>query len=316
MLTIYQNDSTGRLQTVSGIGHNTVLYFVNPTDAEISRAAKALAISEDLFRDPLDINERPRIEKDGNALLIVLNIPAEQDGNSMSEVPYRTMPIGIIHVQDQLIIVSREEVPIVSELLSGKYGSLQTHMKTRITLLLFEAVAQSYVDFLKRITGRVSELQNELKKAYRNRELFGLIHLNKSLVYFSTSLRGMRVVFQRLAKGNDMKLYEEDERMLHDALIDLEQAAEVTELRRESLSNLMDAYAAIVHNNLNSVLKILTTLTIVLMIPTMIGSIFSMNVGLPYEEEWMTTVVVGGLMVAISGILIYVFYKTKLLRLK
>lgn len=315
MLTIYQSDTTGRLQAASNIEHNTLLYFVNPTNEEIFKTANTLGIPEDFFRDPLDIYERPRIEKNGNALLIVLNLPVAHDAETRSEeVPYRTMPIGIIHAQNQLAIITREEVPLLADLFAGKYGSFQTHMKTRIILLLFEAIANGYVDFLKLITERVGHLQLELKKAYRNRELFGLIHLNKSLVYFSTSLRAMQIVFQRLSQGNDIKLYKEDERMLHDALVDLQQAAEITEMRRESLSNLMDAYATIVHNNLNSVLKILTAITIVMMIPTMIGSIFSMNVSLPHEGEWITTIVVGGLMAVISGAIVFVFYKTKFLR--
>jgi len=187
-------------------------------------------------------------------------------------------------------------------------------MKTRITLLLFEAIAQSYLDFLKRIKVQVGRLQQELKESHNNRELFGLININKGLVYFSTSLRAMRNVFLHLSKGPDMKLYDEDEKMLHNALVDLEQAAEVTEMRSLSLSNLMDAYAAITHNNLNSVLKILTTITIVLMIPTILGSIFAMNVSLPFEDQPFMFVIILGLMAGISGGLVYVFYKTKFLR--
>ncbi len=315
MLTIYQNDAVGQLQTVPDMAYNSLLYFVNPTNVEVSRAAESLSVPEDFIRDPLDMNERPRIERRGDLLLMVLNLPIEQkEEGEVGELPYRTVPIGIIHAPNQMIIISKEEVPLLSHVIAGKYGSFQTHMKTRITLLVFAAIAQSFVDYLTRITARVAQLQQDLKKANRNRELFELIHLNKSLVYFSTSLRAMRIVFQHLSTGKVMKLYKEDERMLQDALIDLEQAADVTELRRESLSSLMDAYAAIVHNNVNGVLKILTTLAIVFMIPTMIGSIFSMNVALPHEEEWGTTIVVGGLIAAISGVLIYLFYKTKFLR--
>lgn len=316
MLTIYQSDAQGKLQTTPTIAHNTLLYMVNPTKQEISSTAKKLAVSEKFFQDSLDINERPRISKDGSALLIVLNLPVVNDGKQLTEeIPYRTMPIGIIHADNHLVIVTKEEVPFLPALFDGKYGSFQTHMKTRITLLLFEAIAQCYGDFLTQVTKRVGKLQQKLKVAYRNSELFGMINLNKSLVYFSTSLSAIQIVFERLAKGRDIKLYEADERMLQDALIDIEQAKEVTEMRRESLSNLMDAYAVIIHNNLNSVLKILTTLTIVLMIPTMFGSVFSMNVALPYESQWISTIVVWSLMIIISGILIYVFSKKKFLRI-
>lgn len=315
MLTIFQNGQSNRLQTVSHLVHNTLLYLVDPTDAEISLVSNKLNIPKAFFHESLDIHERPRIEKTDSSSLIILNAPIAMDEERLYEdVPYRTLPIGIIHVENHLVIVAKEDIPLINDVISGKHASFQTHMKTRVTLLLFEAVAQSYLDFLKTITAQISRLQEELKKSHNNRELFGLIHINKSLVYFSTSLRAMCNVFQHLSKGKTINLYEEDAQMLYSALVDLEQAAEVTEMRSLSLSGLMDAYACIIHNNLNGVLKILTTLTIVLMIPTMIASIFSMNVPLPYEQEPFMFIVVMGLMAAISGGLIYVFYKTKFLR--
>ncbi|MEB2299921.1 magnesium transporter CorA family protein [Lysinibacillus xylanilyticus] len=315
MLTIYQSDSSGQLQTVSNIVHNTLLYLVDPTDAEISQISNKLNIPENFIRDSLDINERPRIEKDDSSMVIILNSPVAMNEERLyEEIPYRTIPIGIIHVKDHLVIVTKKDNSLCNDIFLGKYGTFQTHMKTRITLLLFEAIAQSYLDFLKRIKVQVGRLQQELKESHNNRELFGLININKGLVYFSTSLRAMRNVFLHLSKGQDIKLYDEDEKMLHNALVDLEQAAEVTEMRSLSLSNLMDAYAAITHNNLNSVLKILTTITIVLMIPTILGSIFAMNVPLPFEDQPFMFVVILGLMAGISGGLVYVFYKTKFLR--
>ena len=315
MLTIYQSNSIGQLQQVSDIVHNTLLYLVDPTDAEISQISNRLNIPEDFIRDSLDIDERPRIEKDDSSMGIILNSPvAVNEERLYEEIPYRTIPIGIIHVKDHLVIVTKNDNPLCRDIFSGKYGTFQTCMKTRITLILFKAIAQSYLDILQRIKAQVGRLQQELKESHNNRELFGLIHINKSLVYFSTSLRAMRNVFLHLSKGQDIKLYSEDEGMLHNALVDLEQAAEVTEMRSLSLSNLMDAYAAITHNNLNSVLKILTTLTLVLMIPTIIGSVFSMNVPLPYEDQPIMFLVIIGLMLGISGGLIYVFYKTKFLR--
>ncbi|MDM5249424.1 magnesium transporter CorA family protein [Lysinibacillus sp. G4S2] len=315
MLTIYRSDSSGQLQPISEIVHNTLLYLVDPTDAEISQISNKLNIPKNFIRDSLDINERPRIEKDDSSTVIILNSPVVMNEEHLyEEIPYRTIPIGIIHVKDHLVIVTKKDNPLCRDLFLGKYGTFQTHMKTRITLLLFEAIAQSYLDFLKRIKVQVGRLQQELKESHNNRELFGLININKSVVYFSTSLKAMHNVFLHLSKGQDIKLYKEDEKMLQNALVDLEQAAEVTEMRSLSLSNLMDAYAAIIHNNLNSVLKILATITIVLMIPTIIGSVFAMNVPLPYEEEPFMFVGIIGLIVGLTAGLIYVFYKTKFLR--
>ena len=317
MLKIYQSNAQGSLIETSEIEHNSLIYLVNPSKDEILQVAMQLNIPKAFFRDSLDKNERPRIEKDKDALLIVLNTPfmAKEDANQ-NVVPYQTSPIGIIHTENNLIIVSRQQLPILNDLIAGQYGMFQSYMKTRISLLLFKAVAESYNQYLTQINKKISELQQKLKSAYRNHELFGLINLNKSLVFFSTSLSAMTILYKRMMDGHDIKIHAEEKNRLEDILIDIRQAAEITEMRRESLSNLMDAYAAIIHNNLNSVLKMLTTVAIVMIIPTMLGSVFSMNVALPHEEEWITTVVVAGLMLVTVSILLMLFYKKKYLRVR
>ena len=317
MLKIYQSNAQGSLIETSEIEHNSLIYLVNPSKDEILQVAMQLNIPKAFFRDSLDKNERPRIEKDKDALLIVLNTPfmAKEDANQ-NVVPYQTSPIGIIHTENNLIIVSRQQLPILNDLIAGQYGMFQSYMKTRFSLLLFKAVAESYNQYLTQINKKISELQQKLKSAYRNHELFGLINLNKSLVFFSTSLSAMTILYKRMMDGHDIKIHAEEKNRLEDILIDIRQAAEITEMRRESLSNLMDAYAAIIHNNLNSVLKMLTTVAIVMIIPTMLGSVFSMNVALPHEEEWITTVVVAGLMLVTVSVLLMLFYKKKYLRVR
>ncbi|MBX6965034.1 magnesium transporter CorA family protein [Alcaligenes faecalis] len=316
MLHIYKSDAQGSLLTVKEITHNSLLYLENPSAAEIQSTAKTLNIPLDFFEDSLDKNELPRIQKSGQASLIVVNAPVRvADASANDGVPYKTAPIGLIHTQDNLVIVAREKLPFIADLINGKYDDYQSFMKTRISLLLFKAVSQAFDHSLHQINLQVSSLQKKIKSSYHNNELFGLINLNKSLVYFSTSLSAMSILYKRLMEGGDIKIHDEEKTRLNDILIDIQQSAEITEMRRESLSNLMDAYAAIIHNNLNSVLKMLTTLTIVMIIPTMIGSIFSMNVALPYEEEWISTVVISAAMVLISAFLVVLFYKKKYLRL-
>ncbi|QFY79194.1 magnesium transporter CorA family protein [Alcaligenes faecalis] len=316
MLHIYKSDAQGSLLTVKEITHNSLVYLENPSAAEIQSTAKTLNIPLDFFEDSLDKNELPRIQKSGQASLIVVNAPVRvADASANDGVPYKTAPIGLIHTQDNLVIVAREKLPFIADLINGKYDDYQSFMKTRISLLLFKAVSQAFDHSLHQINLQVSSLQKKIKSSYHNNELFGLINLNKSLVYFSTSLSAMSILYKRLMEGGDIKIHDEEKTRLNDILIDIQQSAEITEMRRESLSNLMDAYAAIIHNNLNSVLKMLTTLTIVMIIPTMIGSIFSMNVALPYEEEWISTVVISAAMVLISAFLVVLFYKKKYLRL-
>ncbi|WP_353171492.1 magnesium transporter CorA family protein [Acinetobacter rudis] len=314
MLKIYQSNPQGLLLESQDIQHNSIIYLCNPQSTEIELLATSLHIPRSFFNDCLDKNERPRIEKDGNTLLMVLNTPVQLDHTEQHQAPYQTQPFGLIHCENHLVIVSAQKLPLLDDVLAGKYGEFQSYMKTRFSLLVFKAVADSYNLNLNKINKQISQLQHQLKKSYRNHELFGLIALNKSLVYFSTALTAMNILYKRIMQGHDIKLHEPESKRLQEILVDIHQAAEVTELRRESLSNLMDAYAAIIHNNLNGVLKILTTLAIVMVIPTMIGSIFSMNVALPYEEKWFMTVLVSISMLLIVVVLLIVFYKKKYLR--
>ncbi|MBP6563931.1 MAG: magnesium transporter CorA family protein [Neisseriaceae bacterium] len=316
MLTIYASNPLGQLMTTTDISHNAIVYLTNPSEAEINHTAQALNLPLDFFHSALDKNERPRIEKHPNGLLMMLNVPTQVKHAVLAkDVPYRTLPIGIIHAPNHLVIVAREEIPLLTELLAGQQDAFQSHMKTRFNLLLFKAIAESYHDYLGQINEQVSLLQKKLKTSYQNSELFGLINLNKSLVYFSTSLSALAIVYKRLMDGHDIKIHVDEQKRLKAILSDIEQTAALTEMRRESLSNLMDAYAAIIHNNLNSVLKVLTTLAIIMVIPTMIGSTFSMNVALPYEEEWISTLVVSVIMVALTAGLLVFFYKKKYLRM-
>ena len=316
MFTIYKSDMNGQLVQTNAIEHNSLINMVNPTTDEIQFMAKTLDLPTDFFSNLLDKDERPRIERHSNGLLMILNVPVKVEGaEDLKQAPYHTVPMGIIHAQDHLVIVSREELNVVKEVIEGQYGDFQSYMKTRISLLLFKAVSESYEDYLALVNHQVGDLQKKLRVSYRNTELFGLINLNKSLVFFSTALSAMAILYKRIADGDTFKIHEDERKRLQSILVDLEQSAEVIEMRRESLSNLMDAYATIIHNNLNSVLKMLTTLAIVMIIPTMIGSIFSMNVALPGEENPVSTVVVGIGMVVISVVLLIVFYKKKYLRM-
>lgn len=314
MLKIYQSNPQGLLLESQDIQHNSIIYLCDPQSTEIELLVTTLQIPRSFFNDCLDKNERPRIEKDGNTLLMVLNTPILLENTEQHQAPYQTQPFGLIHCENHLVIVSSQQLPLLDDVLAGRYGEFQSYMKTRFSLLVFKAVADAYNLNLNKINKQISQLQHQLKKSYRNHELFGLIALNKSLVYFSTALSAMNILYKRIMQGHDIKLHEPESKRLQEILVDIHQAAEVTELRRESLSNLMDAYAAIIHNNLNGVLKILTTLAIVMVIPTMIGSIFSMNVALPYEEEWFMTGLVSISMLLIVGVLLVVFYKKKYLR--
>ncbi|UNM97107.1 magnesium transporter CorA family protein [Ignatzschineria rhizosphaerae] len=315
MLKIYKNGQDKMLVEEAVIRPNSLVMMIAPTAEQINQVTRDYDIPEKFFLDALDQDERPRLERDENSYLIVLNIPLKNPNSQMkNEAPYLTLPLGIIHTENNIFLVSKEPHPILQDLIDGEYGQFQTHMKTKITLLLFKAVAKHYDDHLGFINDEAAKLQQELNESYHNKELFSLINLNKSLVFFSTSLSALVILYRQIMQGKTLKIQDEDRRLLNDILADIEQSADVAEMRRESLSNLMDAYAVIVHNNLNTVLKTLTAIAIVMIIPTMIGSIFSMNVDLPEEHNPISTVIIGSGMMGISIILLLVFYFKKYIK--
>lgn len=317
MLHIYSNQQEGRLTPEVVIRPNHLLVLLDPSQDEIKQMTRDFKLPEKFFTDVLDQDERPRLERDENGYLIVLNLPVKNPkAGQKHEPPFITQPLGVIHTEQNLILVSKASHPVLEGLLAGEYGEFQTNMKSRITLLLFKAVAKQYDDHLGYINDEAKELQQALRASYQNKELFALIELSKSLVFFSASLSALSILYRQIMQGNTFKIQVNEKKLLNDVLVDIEQSAEVAEMRRESLSNLMDAYAAIVHNNLNTVLKALTAIAIIMIIPTMIGSIFSMNVALPEEENPLSTVVVGAIMAGLTLLTVAFFYVKKYIRVK
>lgn len=309
VLWIYRSDATGRLETVAEIERNTWVHLVDPTEAEIGRVAGALGLPADFLHDPLDAEERPRVEKDDAGVLIILSVPYPTAGDP---VPYRTIPVGIIHTRDVLVTVCRRDHPVFRAFTAGQVKGFYTHMKTRFTLQFMFLVARYYLHYLNDLNARIVEAEAALQRSMRNQEVYILLNINKSLVYFTTALKVNRGVMQKLTRETYMKMYEDDEELLQDAIIEMQQALDASDIHSENLSNLMDAYAAIIQNNVNTVLKILTALTIILAIPTMIASIYGMNVPLPYQDSPYAFPVLMGISTLVGLSTGYAFWRMRL----
>lgn len=317
---MFHHDAAGALREIDEFMPDSVILLLAPTDEERTKVSQSLGVHPAYLEEPLDPEERPRIERDDDLLSIILHFPVralmpEQRDETIVSIPFFPCPVALIHLPKHLIIVSNTDTDLFLYVLEGQYGPVKTHMRTRLTFLIFEAIAQRFNAVLEEIQQKTHRVQRSLRHAHRNRELYELLYLGKSLTYFAASLRAMRTIYQHLLTGRDLPLFEKDHELLQDALIDLEQAEEVTAVRAESLGQLMDAYAAVIHNNVNAVLKILTTLTVVLAIPTMIASLYAMNVSdLPWHDKvWMFPGLLA-LMVLIGGALIFFFYKKDFLR--
>lgn len=285
MLRIYKNElDDDVVKRIDKIEDNCWINLVKPTSEEIKRVVDALGIDEDLITKVLDEEELPRIEKTDNATLIVVDGPYMDDINVKSK--YTTYPLGIIICRDlHIVTVSLKEFSVLKEFEQGKVKTFYTYKKSRFLIQLLLKMALYYLKALNYINGDIQKREKVLYHSTSNKQLVELLDIEKTLVYFITSLRANDRVLDKLSRGNVIQLYDEDVELLEDTMIENKQGIEMCTIYKEILSSITDTYATIVSNNLNLVMKFLAGITIVLSIPTMISSFLGMNVPLGALEN-------------------------------
>lgn len=259
--------------------------MVNPNLKEVNEIANLLDLDPDFIHAALDEEERSRIEIDEekNHQLIVVDTPFISKDRASNI--YETLPIGIISTQNAIVTVALNETLVLEPFIKNRVKTFFTYKRARFILQILYKNASLYLYFLKRIDKQSNIIENELHKSMKNKELIQLLTLEKSLVYFSTSLKSNELVMERLLRYDFIKRYEEDKELLEDTIIENKQAIEMAKIYSDILAGTMDAFASIISNNLNIVMKILTSLTIIMAIPTIISSFFGMNVPVPFAEE-------------------------------
>ncbi|MBP3041076.1 magnesium transporter CorA family protein [Bacillaceae bacterium Marseille-Q3522] len=284
MLDIYLTNEAGKLQKTNEISKGCWINMVNPNNEEIETIANRLNIATDFFRDALDDEERSRIEKDDDNVLIIVDYPYITHDDAGFPV-YETIPIGMAIANNCFITVSLKETPILSEFINNKMKEFYTFKRTRFSLQILYIVSTYYLRYLKQINKRTNEIENELHQSMKNKELYSFLAMEKSLVYFTTSLKATKAILEKLMRLNYLKMYEEDKDLLDDVIIENTQAIEMADTYTSILSGMMDAFASVISNNLNIVMKFLTSITIVLSLPTMVASFYGMNVNLPFQNN-------------------------------
>lgn len=259
--------------------------MVSPTEEEITEVCKNVNIEENFIRYALDNEEKARIdiEDEDNTVLFIIDVPVRE--RERDSIIYSTMPIGIIFVRDDYFITVSLNKNQIIENLENKLKNIITYKKSRLLLQIFYSNAEMYLNLLKKINKETEIAEYILKNSMKNKELLKLLSLEKSLVYFTTSLKSNEVVMEKTMRGKIVKLYEEDEDLLEDSIIENKQAIEMSKIYSDILTGTMDAYASIISNNLNGVMKFLTSITIILAIPTMLASYWGMNVKVPLENN-------------------------------
>lgn len=296
MIKIYNTDlKNGKTAEIEEFKKGSWVNLVNPSDDEIKKVCENINIQEDFIRYSLDLEEKARIdqEEDDNTVLFVVDVPIIEKEND--SVLYTTMPLGMIVVRDDFFItVSLRKNRVIEDFEKGKIKSFATYKKSRFILQILYANSSYFLTYLKQINKETEVTEAKLKDSMKNKELLKMLSLEKSLVYFSTSLKSNEVVMEKTMKGKILKLYEEDEDLLEDAIIENKQAIEMGKIYSDILSGTMDAYASLISNNLNVVMKFLASITLVIAVPTMISSFWGMNLNLPLEHSsWGFPVIVG-----------------------
>lgn len=285
--------------------------LTNPTATEILEISEAYRIDPDHLRAPLDEEERSRIEAEDDYTLILVDIPAIEERSGKDW--YVTIPLGIIMTEQMMITVCLEETPILAAFMDGRVKEFYTYMKSRFILQILYRNASQYLQYLRVIDKKSDLVERKLHKAQKNQELMELLELEKSLLYFSTSLRSNEVVLEKLMKYEKIRKYPEDEELLEDVIIENKQAIEMANIYSGNLNVTTEAVASVISNNLNIVMKLLTTITLVLSIPTMVASFYGMNVrGIPFANHPQGFWIMLGFSAVVSLVLTLIFSKKDL----
>jgi len=308
MINIFKITKDG-LKEVSEIEKDCLINIISPTTEELEKLSNKINIPLYLLTDPLDIDERARVEKEENYILTILRIPYINEENS--DVPFMCLPLGIIISEDLIITICLKEYESFFNILNGKNRKNVFTNKTRYILNIFSKTTLLYLKYLKEINNLTDRIEKELHKSMKNTELIKLLDVEKSLVYFTTSLNSNEIMMERLEKTGVLNLNIEDKDLLEDIIIDNRQAIEVANINTNILSGMMDAFASVISNNLNVVMKFLTSVTIILMIPMLVVSIMSMNVKLPFQEDPHSFFMITSISFILSLIGVIIFLRRK-----
>lgn len=278
---------------------------------EFSDLAETLDIPLDFLTDSLDIDERTRFEEADNVKLIVIKTPTENNSFNDSDAFYITIPISIILTHNQIVTVNSFENGAIKKFLHT-FQNRHPDNRKMMVLKIFEKIIQTYMENLKEINQRRNQVEQKLYAANRNEELLQLMRIQKSMVYFVTALRSNEMLLMKIERTNFLALNETEKEFLADLIVDNSQALEMANIYTNILSSTLDAFASIIANNQNQVLKRLAVITIVLTVPVLVASIYGMNVPIPYSNSPFAFYIPVFLSLAISLVIGYFFLKKKL----
>lgn len=302
MLTIHKTVE-GKMTQVNSVEEGCWVNLVYPSEDELKTVSATLGVEPTFLRAALDEEETSRIDSEDGQTLIIVDTPAmEKDATG---VVYSTLPMGIIVTDKHIITVCLKETSVVRDLQDGLVKDVRTQQRTRFILNILLLVAKRYLQYLKQIDKTYNYMERQLYKSQRNKELIQLLDLEKSLVYFNTSLKANEVTLEKILRGRIVTLYEEDHDLLEDVLIEVRQAIEMAQIYSSIISGMMDAFASVISNNLNVIMKVLTSITILMTVPNIVFGFYGMNVaGLPFSQFFWVPILISVVVIVVLAIIL------------
>jgi magnesium transporter len=279
-------------------------------EEEFIELSESLDIPIEFLRDSLDIDERPRYELENNSKFVVIKTPTENNSFNGSDAFYITIPICIILTHNQIVTVNSFDNGAIKKFLNS-FQKRNPERRSMMLLKIFEKVVQNFMEFLKEINQRRNQYETSLYQSNSNEDLLNLMRIQKSLVYFVTALRSNEMLMMKLERTNFLVLNDDEREFLHDLIVDTSQALEMANIYTNILTSTLDAFASIISNNLNNVMKRLTSITIILSVPVLVASIYGMNVDIPFQHSAHAFYIPVLLSIGVSVVISWYFMKKK-----
>ncbi len=309
MLTIYRKTSSDKKLIKMKIPKaKHWINVVSPSEDEIKYLEKHFKIPKDVIQDIMDENELPRIEKEKDTVIVIIRIPHRID--TKYGPAFTTYPLGVVITDGVIITICNKENEVIDSFVKGKVKQFYTSKRVRFLLQLLNRTNYYFTVYLRYIEHMIEQTKEHLPKSAGNREIMMLLEMQKSLQYFSIATVANNSVMQRIISGRLLPMYKNDQDILEDIIIDNRQTIQMISLYSQLLTNFMNGYSSIVSNNLNNIMKFLTSITILLAIPTIISSYYGMNVNLPFQTSqsafWLIMVIS---VIATGGVALLLAYR-------
>ncbi len=293
---------------------NTWINLVKPTSSEVKEVIEKIGVYDDFLLAALDPEESARIEYEDNQVLIIISCSYEVSSDP-TDLEYDTIPLGIIILPNHIITISSEPLDVLDHFKRSGATDLSYSKKTRFTLQIINRIAMRFLTDIRRIDRKLDIVERAMSEDMKNDHLLDLMALEKNLVYFTTAVKSNENVLRKVVRTNIIAMYDEDEELLEDTLIEIVQANEMTNINLKIVRSVRDGFATIINNNSNMAMKFLAALTILFTFPTIVFSFYGMNtnLGITASSDISTTIIILLLTIIIDFIIFLILKKTKML---